>query len=174
MCFDGHKLPFKKDVFDNIIIMDVLHHLEKPLFFFEEVYSVLKSNGRLIIIEPYATLLSGIVYKLFHPEPFDFNVNVFNNEISLFDNKSSFSANQAIPQILFFKEIEKFLKRFNNQFEIIHKDLLSFITYPLSGGFENKTILTPALTKFCLKIEKVFSFFKYIAAFRCFVVLQKK
>lgn len=47
-----NKLPFKKNFFDKIVIIDVLHHLEDIEANFKEIYRVLKKNGKLIIYEP--------------------------------------------------------------------------------------------------------------------------
>lgn len=41
----GYNLPFKNNVFDTIVSMEVLEHLEKPQSFANEIYRVLKPNG---------------------------------------------------------------------------------------------------------------------------------
>ena len=42
MVADAHQLPFKSGVFSNIVLFDVLHHLQCPLIFFAEAQRVLK------------------------------------------------------------------------------------------------------------------------------------
>ena len=70
LCFDAHHLPFKKGTINNIIVFDVLHHLDNPLWFLTRAAEVLHNKGRIVIFEPYCSLFSGIVYKLFHPANF--------------------------------------------------------------------------------------------------------
>ena len=72
---DAQRLPFADASFANIVMVDVLHHIENPLRFFQEALRVLRPNGRLIFCEPAITPLSGVFYRLFHDEPVDMSVN---------------------------------------------------------------------------------------------------
>lgn len=45
----GYNLPFKDNVFDTIVSMEVLEHLEKPQIFVNEIHRVLKSNGAFFL-----------------------------------------------------------------------------------------------------------------------------
>ena len=78
MCFDAHNMPFEANSILNIVMIDVLHHLSNPMKFFEEAMRVLEKQGRIIIIEPFPSPFSFIIYKIFHPEPFIMNVDYFN------------------------------------------------------------------------------------------------
>jgi SAM-dependent methyltransferase len=42
---DGHKLPFKDEVFDAVILEAVLEHVKEPKVVVSEVYRVLRSGG---------------------------------------------------------------------------------------------------------------------------------
>ena len=81
MVSDAHKMPFDKNTFDNIFMLDVLHHLHSPVLFFEESRYILKKGGRIIMVEPAITLFSGFFYKNFHSEPVNLNVDVFKNKL---------------------------------------------------------------------------------------------
>ena len=45
----GYKLPFNDNVFDTIVSIEVLEHLEKPQVFVNEIYCVLKHNGAFFL-----------------------------------------------------------------------------------------------------------------------------
>jgi SAM-dependent methyltransferase len=77
---DGQHLPFKADTLGNIIMIDVLHHLTRPLLFIEEARRVLKKQGRLIMLEPCITPGSYPVYNYLHQEDVDFSQDVFKGE----------------------------------------------------------------------------------------------
>src|SRR5262249_40526830 len=62
---DAHRLPFGNATFDNIVMFDVLHHLERPHLFFAEVSRVLKTGGRLVSMEPGITPVSHLFYTFF-------------------------------------------------------------------------------------------------------------
>ena len=57
---DAQRLPFGADVATNIVMVDVLHHIEFPPLFFREAARVLRPGGHLILLEiasPRAPLL---------------------------------------------------------------------------------------------------------------------
>jgi len=64
---DAQRLPFAAASFDNIAMFDVLHHLDRPRMFLQE--AVLRRGGRIVMVEPAITPLSGLLYRNFHPEP---------------------------------------------------------------------------------------------------------
>src|SRR5437762_1724449 len=49
---DAQRLPFAANSVTNIVMVDVLHHLELPVVFFREVERVLRPGGRLLMVEP--------------------------------------------------------------------------------------------------------------------------
>ena len=65
----AQRLPFAAASFDNIAMFDVLHHLDRPRMFLQEAERVLRRGGRIVMVEPAITPLSGLFYRNFHPEP---------------------------------------------------------------------------------------------------------
>lgn len=172
MSFDAHTMPFKKNTLSNIVMIDVLHHLQNPVLVFDEAYRVLNRGGRIIMIEPYPSFVSKIIYKLFHPEPFIYNIDYFENTTSP-DVKNPWSSNQAIPYLIFFKHFNQFSELFSKYFKIITRDKFSYILYPLSGGFENKQLIPDLLIPVVKLLENLLYPFRNIFAFRCLIVLEK-
>lgn len=172
MCFDAHEMPFGKDEVSNIVMIDVLHHLADPIKFFHEAYRVLQPAGRILMIEPYPSLFSGIVYKLFHPEPFIMDVDYFNLNKAK-KNKDPWDSNQAIPYLLFFKHLNKWEQEFKAKFKLSKRQRFSFLLYPLSGGFENRQLIPDFSIPMFKMLEKVLTPLNYFIAFRCYVVLEK-
>lgn len=172
MCFDAHHIPLPDNSLGNIVLIDVLHHFANPIKFLNEAYRVLVKNGRLIMIEPFPSPFSLVVYKLFHPEPFIFNVDVFSRQKNK-HNKQPWESNQAIPFLLFFKQLDKFNQLFKGKFKIIKREKFSFILYPLTGGFENKQLIPSWLFPSVEIIEKLLFPLRSLLAFRCYLVLQR-
>lgn len=170
--FDAHTMPFKSGSISNLVMIDVFHHLSDPIKFLHEAVRVLKKGGRLLMIEPYPSPLSLLVYKLFHPEPFIFYLDYYN--LKNFQTKKPWDSNQAIPYLIFFKHLHIFRVRFNNKFRVIRRERFSFLTYPLSGGFKNKQLIPLNLKSFTDAIENKLRFFEKYLAFRCYVVLEKQ
>ncbi|MDQ3021268.1 MAG: class I SAM-dependent methyltransferase [Bacteroidota bacterium] len=172
MSFDAHNIPFDNESLANIIMIDVFHHLYNPVKFLNEAQRVLKRGGRILMLEPFPTAFSSIIYKAFHPEPFIFNIDYYlHNDLK---EKDPWDSNQAIPYLIFFKHQDKFLESFGQVFKIIKKEKMSFILYPASGGFENKSMIPDSLISFFKGLETVLTPFKDLLAFRCFVVIEKR
>ncbi len=180
ICFDAHHIPFKDNSAGNIVMIDVLHHLADPVGYLHEAARVLKTGGRMILIEPFPTFFSLFIYKRFHPEPFIMDVNYFNSSPSASSafsavntKKDPWEANQAAAYLLFFKHRKTFLSHFQGRFKIIKRKRMSCILYPGSGGFENKALIPDALVPLFKLLEILLIPVRRLLAFRCYIVLEK-
>ena len=167
---DAHHLPFKKKIFNNIIMIDVLHHLHSPISFFSEANNVLTTGGRIIMVEPAITFLSSFFYKYFHYEPLDMKVNAFEKRLSTSD---PYDSNQALPTLLFRDRV--YFEGLVQNFKIVEKKQFGLFTYPLSGGFRKWSLLPIFLYPFLRKLEGYMEYFlSPFMGFRMLVVLEKK
>ena len=55
---DVFNLPFASDSFDNIILSEVLEHLDDPPAALKEIFRVLKKGGRFLVSVPYKQVLT--------------------------------------------------------------------------------------------------------------------
>lgn len=171
MIFDAHKMPFENESLGNIVMIDVLHHLYNPVLFLNEAARVLNKSGRVIMLEPFPSPVSLPIYKMFHPEPFIFDTDYFS--MDELNDKDPWDSNQAIPYLFFFKHLDKFIEKYKTDFRIIKKEKLSFILYPLSGGFENKQMIPDFSIPVFSFLEKILKPFKSLLAYRCYIVIEK-
>jgi len=168
---DAQNLPFRDNSLSNIVLFDVLHHIENPCLFFQEANRTLREKGRIIIMDPYNSLMSWPVYHFLHPEP----VNFRQNPLALIERSKDrvpFDANQAITQLTFGKNYSQFKEMFP-ALKLIQKRYLSFWVYPLSGGFEKKSLIPDRLADILIRLEDKIEFLGWLMAFRIFVVLEK-
>jgi SAM-dependent methyltransferase len=99
---DAHALPFRSGSVSNVVGLDVLHHLERPMAFLREAERVLVLGGRLILIEPWITPLSYVVYRFLHQEDCDLIANPLSGRaLRRHGAKKPFDGNQAVPYLLF-------------------------------------------------------------------------
>ena len=169
---DAHHIPFKDAGLDNIVLFDVLHHLIDPLQFFSDAQRVLKKNGRIILMEPYVSWASFLVYRFLHHEGMDWNIDIYKREKS-FKNKNHLHGNQAIPTLVFERDSQLLSKNFP-RLKIIRKEKMDCIIYPLSGGFHYPSLFPMFLFDALKYLEKLFKPLSRYLAFRIFVVLEKK
>jgi SAM-dependent methyltransferase len=170
MKVDAHRIPFENATLTNIVMIDVLHHLHNPAVFLREAQRVLKPGGRLIMLEPYPSPVSRMIYGRFHPEPFDFKSDPFRDRRGL--KSDPWEANQAIPYRLFFQSRKRLEKEFP-KFKVEKAEKLSFLAYPLSGGFDHPQLLPDAVFPLLMRLEKYLKPLAFLTAFRCYIVLVK-
>jgi len=169
---DAQRLPFADASFANIVMVDVLHHVESPLRFLQEIERVLRPGGRLIFCEPAITPLSGIFYRLFHDEPVDMAADPL-AATTISADKDPWDSNQAIPTLLVGKYRDA-LARSVPGLTLERVDLFSFAAYPLSGGFQPWSLLPNALVRPLLKLEWLSRHvFGRLAAFRLLAVFSR-
>ena len=148
---DAQALPFADHSVKNLVMVDVLHHIEFPLRFLREASRVLVPGGRVIAVEPGITALSGPFYRLMHEEPVDMSVDPLGDGRPAVD-KDPYSGNQAIPTLLAVRERQRMAKLLP-QLPLICTEWLSIAAYPMSGGFQDWSLLTPGLARRLLSIE---------------------
>jgi SAM-dependent methyltransferase len=171
---DAHRLPFSDESFTGVVMLDVLHHLERPIEFLKEASRVLKPGGRLAMIEPAMTAVARRFYDYFHEEPVDMNVDPFAN-VAINPDRDPFDANQAIPTLLFATpgacgRVEKVIP----SLRVRSVKWLSLFAYPMSGGFQDWSLMPAALVRSMLAFEeKVPEVVRRQIAFRMMVVLER-
>jgi len=169
---DAQRLPFADASFANIVMVDVLHHIESPLRFLQEIQRVLQPNGRLIFCEPAITPLSGLFYRLFHEEPVDMSADPL-AVVTISTDKDPWDSNQAIPTLLVGKFRDALTRAVPGlSFESVER--FSFLAYPLSGGFQPWCALPEFMARPLLKLEWLSRpIFGRLAAFRLLAVYRK-
>jgi len=172
VCLDAQELPFCKDSVGNMVLIDVLHHFSNPVRFMQEALRVLTTGGRIAIIEPYPSPLAYLVYRLFHPEPFNCSEDFFAKVHPL--KKDPWEANQAAAYLLFFKFYERFCVFFQDRWMFRRREKIACILYPASGGFERRALVPDVAIPFLMRLERWVEPFRDLLAFRCYIVLEKR
>lgn len=172
LVLDAHALPLGDASIFNAVLFDVLHHLENPRFFFDDVVRVLHPGGRVLLLEPHVSLASYPIYRLFHQEP----LNMSQDPFELRDpspDRTPFDSNQALATLFFFRYKRRFQEVYPS-LRLIRRRCLGFFAYPLSGGFDHPCLLPIWALRSVLLMERFFGFLAPILAFRLFVVLEKE
>lgn len=171
---DAHRLPFPNDYFSGVVMLDVLHHLERPIEFLQEASRVLQPGGRLAMIEPAMTAVARHFYHYCHAEPVDMDADPF-ADVAINPDRDPFDANQAVPTLLFAtsaarRQVEKTIP----SLRVRSVKWLSLFAYPMSGGFQGWSLMPAALVRPMLALEqKVPEAVRRRIAFRMMVVLER-
>jgi hypothetical protein len=113
-----------------------------------------------------------LLYRLLHHEPVRTRVDVL-VEGSPRPNRDPYDSNQAIPTILATRDRERF-HRLLPQLHIARVEWFSFAAYPLSGGFQPWSLVTPASARRLLAFERKFEpALGRFMGFRMMLVVEK-
>ena len=139
---------------DVIIASHTIHHFASPAKFFEECSRILRPGGVVLIQEINTSLMMRFLLRVMRHEGYSYDVDVFNSSSVANDPRDPWSANCAIPELLF-RDTSYFERRFNLKVEM---NLLNeCLLFPLSGGVIAKTKvprLPRRLLEFLPKIDK--------------------
>lgn len=169
MTFSAESIPFKGEELSAIFMVNVLHHIPNSKNFFSEAQRTLKTNGKIIMVEPANSIFGRFIYRNFHHEPFD--PTACNWEIPFTGPLSG--ANGALPWIIFERDKKTFEESFPNlKIKSIHYQ--TPFRYLLSGGVSMKCLVPDKTFGLITAFEKMLNpLSKYIGMFQT-IVIEKK
>lgn len=134
--FDGHALPYGDGTLRGILMVNVLHHIGQPQQLLSEAARCLQHGGRMVMLEPWVTPWSHVIYTRLHHEPFDPAAVEW-----AFPASGPLSdANGALPWIVFQRDRTAFLQAFPAWHIITIRPLMPF-RYLLSGGVSLRSLM---------------------------------
>jgi SAM-dependent methyltransferase len=169
---DAQRLPFAAASAANVVMVDVLHHLEFTIAFFREVARVLRPGGRVVMVEPAITWGSTLFYRLFHHEPVRTSADVLVDGQPDPD-RDPYDSNQAIPTIIATRDQELFHRLFPD-LRIARVDWFSLAAYPLSGGFKPWSLVGERAARRMLRVERAIEpVLGRFTGFRMLLIVEK-
>jgi hypothetical protein len=133
---DAQRLPFADGSLRAIVMTDVLHHIPRVRDFFAEATRCVRRNGVVVMIEPWYTAWSGLIYRNLHHEPFAPDVPAWE-----FPSSGPLSgANGALPWIVFARDREQFEREFRGWRITSSVPSMPF-RYLVSGGVSMRSLM---------------------------------
>ncbi len=172
---DAQQLSFKTSSVTNIVGLDILHHLVAPMAFLKEAGRILVPGGRLILIEPWITPFSNLVYRYLHQEDCDLRVRPQEgNAIRSENGKRPFDGNSAIPYLLFSRDALAKTLTSLSCFKPLVLEPFCLFAYLLSFGFKPINLLPEFLYSIVATLERAtVPLWRPLAALRMLIVLEK-
>lgn len=137
---DARQLPFRNGSLKAIAMTDVFHHIPKPEAFLNEAMRCLRPGGRIVMIEPWVSWWSRLIYRHFHHEPFLPEADSW--EIP--DSGPLSGANGALPWIICVRDRNLLNSKFP---ELKVEEILPMmpLRYLISGGISMRNLM-PSVT----------------------------
>ncbi len=173
MVADGESLPFPAASLANIAMIDVLHHLAHPGAFFAEACRVLRPGGRIVLVEPGISPVSGLFYRLLHHERVDMSADPL-GAAPMRNPGDPYDGNQAVLSLLVGRHRERFAAAFP-ALRMVETEWISLVAYPLSGGFRRWSLIPDCALAPTLAAEKRLErLIGRLAGFRLLAVLERR
>jgi SAM-dependent methyltransferase len=173
---DALETRFPDNTFDKVISSNMIHHIAFPIKHFKEVYRVLKPNGMYIIQDINNSLVTQLILMLTRHESWDFTVDPTNEETPCNKVDDLWSANVALPNLIF-DNWDNFNKKIFNKFELVHENFSECLIFLNSGGVVAKTKYIPLnrffVNNIIIKLDKLLVKFPKIFAMQRSIVLKK-
>lgn len=165
---DARKLPFEDGSLRAIVFTDVLHHIPDVRQFFSEASRCLRPGGKILMIEPWVTPWSKLVFTNLHHEPFLPEAQSW----SFPGTGPLSSANGAIPWIVFVRD----RVIFESEFPDLHiEQIRPFLPfrYLVSGGISMRALVPGFTYPFWVRLEQMIESQMPRLAMFAFVSLQR-
>jgi SAM-dependent methyltransferase len=165
---DAAAIPYDDGELANIVMLDVFHHLPRPAVFLDEATRTLATGGRVVMLEPHVSPLSGIAYRLHH-ERLELDADGFAGS----DSTDPLDANLAQTTLAFIRQQDEYRMQWPD-LPVVEARFLSLLAYPLSGGFTRRQLLPDRLYGAVSAAERALTpALGRLAAFRSLIVLQR-
>jgi SAM-dependent methyltransferase len=121
--FDGKKLPYSDNHFDAIICTQVFEHVFTPDEFLQEIYRVLKPDGKLLLTVPFIWDEHEIPYDFGRYTSFGIKHLLEKNNFIVTEFRKSTVGSQAVTQLIIAMIVSKLWK-----FGVIGRWLTRFLS----------------------------------------------
>jgi SAM-dependent methyltransferase len=166
---DGQFLPFQPGSLRGIVLLDVFHHFPRARSFLGQAAECVKPGGVVIMIEPWNTPWSRLIYTYLHHEPFQPKARDWH-----FSRGGPLSqANSALPWIVFDRDRAVFEQEFP-QWHLKEIILHTPFRYLLSGGVSHRSLMPGCLFKVWRRIEDILAPCMHLWAMFATVKLERK
>jgi len=145
---EAQNLPFRDKSLRAVVLINVLHHICDPLKFFKEAERCIKQGGTIIMVEPWVSFWSRIIYSKLHHEPFDHT----SADWMLPQSGPLSGGNGALPWIIFQRDREQFNQQTTWRIQLIEETMP--FRYLLSGGVSMRNLMPSWMIRPLTFIEK--------------------
>lgn len=134
---DAMNPPFEPGTVDVIVCSHMIHHMARPVAFFRRAHGTLRDGGRIVIQDLNTALMMRALLLAMRHEGWSYDIDVFDENTVTNDPADPWSANCAIPELLF-ESSERFEERVPG-YRVLKNELNECLLFPLSGGVIAKT-----------------------------------
>lgn len=166
-----YALSFADGSVSHVILFDVFHHLRYPRSALLECRRVLMPGGRVIIFDPYVSLLGRLVYGPLHHEPIGWDQRIVPDAPASFaaDRDPYYAAQGNATRVFWRDEYPLILEGW----DLLARRRLGAWPYALTGGYSKPQLYPSALYGPFRYLDRLIAKVPSVTALRTLVVLRK-
>jgi SAM-dependent methyltransferase len=168
---NAYALSFGDETVSDLILFDVFHHLRYPGTALREFQRVLRPGGRVLVFDPFISLMGAMVYGWFHREPVAWQEYIEWYAPEGWDpqNVDYYAAQGNATRIFFGRLAGTLLMGWN----LVGKFRYSAFPYVGSGGYSGPQLYPDWLYPFLRQFNTILDAFPVLFASRTLIVLEK-
>lgn len=166
-----YRLSFADGTVSDLILTDVFHHLRYPGTALKELYRVLQKGGRVVMLEPYISILGLLIYGVFHSEQVGMKGKIeWLAPPEWSADEADYYAAQGNATRIFVRDPSHEELKIWQKVETIR---LSAFAYAASGGYSGPQLYPRSILFLVKGLEKILDLFPSLLATRLLVILEK-
>jgi SAM-dependent methyltransferase len=163
----AYEMPFVTGTVSHLVLIDVFHHLSAPAAFFREAGRVLAPSGKVILLEPYISWCSFLIYAFFHHEDVAWRAPI-NRGFTPPATLEYYAAQGNATRLFFLKQIPHWPEGWT----VSHAEAFCAFAYLLSGGARKPRLYPRRWLRAVQILDAWLSRWPKVLAARCLVSLQ--
>ena len=168
---DCCNLPFGDRSIGNLVMIDVFHHLADPRAFLEEAARVLLPGGRVVMLEPWTSVLGYQFYRRVHQEVAERQVDT---DHPFPNGKEAFQGNPALPELFFQPDgVNPPRGELKGRLEVREVRRLPALSWLFTGGFSPYCLLPEPLLCLADMADRLADPLAGLCALRALITLQR-
>ncbi len=150
---DASQLPYKDNAFDSVFLVNALHHMQYPVLALAESCRVVKSGGRVVIVEPYVNFFSYLIYKIFHNEHTTWGYELPSS--GRISDKSASEGEQSLLQALLKQNIwVEYIQKRSQKVVKLNRFYFSPLSFFATGGLSRALPVPATLISTLILLEE--------------------
>ncbi len=169
---NAYALSFGSGTVSDLILFDVFHHLQYPGTALKEFWRVLRPGGRVLVFDPFISLMGLLVYGLLHHEPVAWNREIdWCAPEGWVPQDGQYYAAQGNATRIFFSRITPSLLK---NWKVITRKRYAAFSYVASGGYSAPQLYPDSWLPHLRRLDSFLDNAPAFFATRILAVLEKK